>query len=206
MRNIDENRVEKFIKQHKGYRKWLAFVLCLALITASVTLYILNKPAVATTTDTAETEVGMVLNSSEENAEADEEQQNTDNEDSVSDVAEEETSDSSSSETSNDSTTETSEDNSGELSSDGSSMASSGSSIAEDASEITFTAKFQLTDGSAIEDVDDENLKIDDTKDLSKSPKSINGFEYVRALINNTIVKTIKAVKDENESVSYIYR
>ncbi len=61
MRNIDENRVEKFIKKHTGYKKWLVLVLCLAIATGAVTLYVLNKPAVATTADTAENEVGIVL-------------------------------------------------------------------------------------------------------------------------------------------------
>lgn len=64
MSNIDENRVEKFIKKHAGYKKWLAAVLCLALTTGAVTLYILNKPAVATTTDTAENEVGIIFEDS----------------------------------------------------------------------------------------------------------------------------------------------
>ncbi len=60
MRKVDENRAENYIKKHTGYKKWLAFALCLAVITGNVTLYMLNKPATAMTDEGAES-VGLVL-------------------------------------------------------------------------------------------------------------------------------------------------
>ena len=60
MRRDTENRVENYIKKHKNYKRWLAFALCIALFTGTVTLYMLNKPATAMTEDGAE-EVGLVL-------------------------------------------------------------------------------------------------------------------------------------------------
>ena len=51
MRKSVENRAENYIKRHRNYRKWLAFALCIAMITGSLTLYGLNKPATAMTED-----------------------------------------------------------------------------------------------------------------------------------------------------------
>ena len=51
MRKSVENRAENYIKRHRNYRKWLAFALCIAMLTGTVTLYGLNKPATAMTED-----------------------------------------------------------------------------------------------------------------------------------------------------------
>ena len=53
MRKAYEHRAENYIKKHQNYKKWLAFVLCVAIITGSITLYVLNKPAAAMTEDGA---------------------------------------------------------------------------------------------------------------------------------------------------------
>ena len=54
MRKVDESRAANYIRKHSNYKKWLAFVLCLSLLTGTVTLYILNKPATAMTAEGAE--------------------------------------------------------------------------------------------------------------------------------------------------------
>lgn len=64
MRNKDKNRAENYIKKHETYKKWLAFVLCLSLITGGVTLYMLNKPATAMTAEGAES-VGLVIDTAD---------------------------------------------------------------------------------------------------------------------------------------------
>jgi LPXTG-motif cell wall-anchored protein len=60
MRKVDESRAANYIRKHSNYKKWLAFVLCLSLLTGTVTLYILNKPATAMTEEGAES-LGVVL-------------------------------------------------------------------------------------------------------------------------------------------------
>lgn len=60
MRGETENRAEKYIRNHKNRKKWLAFVLCLSLFTGTVTLYGLNKPATAMTEEGAG-QVGLVM-------------------------------------------------------------------------------------------------------------------------------------------------
>ena len=60
MRQVDENRAENYIKKHRGYRKWLAFALIIALLTGNGTLYLMNKPATAVTQEGAES-VGLML-------------------------------------------------------------------------------------------------------------------------------------------------
>ena len=47
MRKIDESRAANYIRKHSNYKKWLAFVLCLSLLTGTITLYIMNKPELA---------------------------------------------------------------------------------------------------------------------------------------------------------------
>lgn len=64
MRNKDKNLAENYIKKHETYKKWLAFVLCLSLITGGVTLYMLNKPATAMTAEGAES-VGLVIDTAD---------------------------------------------------------------------------------------------------------------------------------------------
>ena len=60
MRKVDESRAANYIRKHSNYKKWLAFVLCLSLLTGTVTLYILNKPATAMTEEGAES-IGAIL-------------------------------------------------------------------------------------------------------------------------------------------------
>lgn len=60
MRKIDESRAANYIRKHSNYKKWLAFVLCLSLLTGTITLYIMNKPATAMTAEGAEG-LGVVL-------------------------------------------------------------------------------------------------------------------------------------------------
>ncbi|SEF73949.1 Cna protein B-type domain-containing protein [Butyrivibrio sp. Su6] len=60
MRGETENRAEKYIRNHKNRKKWLAFVLCLSLFTGTATLYGLNKPATAMTEEGAG-QVGLVM-------------------------------------------------------------------------------------------------------------------------------------------------
>jgi hypothetical protein len=69
MRGDTENRAEKYIRNHRNFKRWVAFALCLSLFTGTVTIYLLNKPATAMTEEGAG-QVGLVL----ETADADFEQ------------------------------------------------------------------------------------------------------------------------------------
>ncbi len=69
MRNNDEKRAEKYIKRHRNKRRWLAFALCVSVITGTGTLYMLNKPATAMTEDGA-SQVGIVLETADNEFEA----------------------------------------------------------------------------------------------------------------------------------------
>ena len=60
MRKVDENRAENYIKKHGRYKKWIAFAVCLSLLSGTLTLYMLNKPATAVTEEGAK-QVGLVL-------------------------------------------------------------------------------------------------------------------------------------------------
>ena len=60
MRGNTENRAEKYIRNHRNFKRWIAFALCLSLLTGTVTLYMLNKPATAMTEEGAG-QVGLVL-------------------------------------------------------------------------------------------------------------------------------------------------
>ena len=65
MRQDTENRAKKYIKKHENYKKWLAYALCLSLLTGTVTLYVLNKPATAMTEEGAG-QVGLVLETADD--------------------------------------------------------------------------------------------------------------------------------------------
>ncbi len=79
MRKVDENRARGYIKKHERYKKWLAFALCIALITGTGTFYMMNKPATAMTEDGAE-QIGVVLEGAETEVEQGTIQQEENNE------------------------------------------------------------------------------------------------------------------------------
>ncbi len=79
MRKVDENRARGYIKKHERYKKWLAFALCIALITGTGTFYMMNKPATAMTEDGAE-QIGVVLEGAEAEVEQGTIQQEENNE------------------------------------------------------------------------------------------------------------------------------
>ena len=60
MGRVEENRAENYIRKHRNHKRWIAFALCVALLTGSCTLYMLNKPATAMTEEGAGN-VGLVL-------------------------------------------------------------------------------------------------------------------------------------------------
>ncbi len=64
MRKVDENRAENYIRKHEKHKKWLSFVLCLSLLTGTLTLYMLNKPATAMTEDGSKA-LGVVLDTND---------------------------------------------------------------------------------------------------------------------------------------------
>ena len=53
MRKVDENRAENYIKKHSRFKLWIAFALCLSLLSGTITFYLLNKPATAMTEEGA---------------------------------------------------------------------------------------------------------------------------------------------------------
>ncbi len=69
MRKVDEHRAENYIKNHVRYKKWLVFALCISLLTGTLTLYGLNKPATAMTQEGAK-DVGLVLETADDEFEA----------------------------------------------------------------------------------------------------------------------------------------
>ncbi len=64
MRKVDESRAENYIKKHKLHKKWVVFALCVSLLTGSITLYMLNKPATAMTEEGAKS-IGLVLDTAD---------------------------------------------------------------------------------------------------------------------------------------------
>jgi hypothetical protein len=60
MRKVDENRAVNYIKKHRSFKIWLAFALCVSVLTGTLTLYVLNKPATAMTEEGAN-QIGLVL-------------------------------------------------------------------------------------------------------------------------------------------------
>ncbi len=69
MRKFDKNSAEKYIRQHERFKKWLAFALCVSILTGTLTLYMLNKPATAMTQEGAES-IGLVLETADSEFEA----------------------------------------------------------------------------------------------------------------------------------------
>ncbi len=61
-------KADKYLKRHDTKKKWLSIMLCVALLTGTVSMYILNKPATAMTEDGAES-IGVVMDTA--NADAD---------------------------------------------------------------------------------------------------------------------------------------
>ena len=70
MRNIDVDQAQNYIKKHKRHKRWIAFALCLSLLTGTVTLYGLNKPATAMTEEGAKS-IGLVLETADSEFESD---------------------------------------------------------------------------------------------------------------------------------------
>ena len=71
MRNLDNNRVEGFVKKHVFLKRWISVMLVVALLVTCVTMYALNKAASAVSEETAE-DVGMVLEGENEQEESSE--------------------------------------------------------------------------------------------------------------------------------------
>lgn len=61
----DNSKFENYVVKHDKKKKWIAIALCVALLTGTGTMYMMNKPATAVTEEGAE-DVGMVLNSGSE--------------------------------------------------------------------------------------------------------------------------------------------
>ena len=59
-----------FSELHKKHKRWIAFALCLSLLTGTVTLYGLNKPATAMTEEGAKS-IGLVLETADSEFESD---------------------------------------------------------------------------------------------------------------------------------------
>lgn len=57
-------KIEGLIRKHKQDKKWISVMVCVALLTGSLTMYTLNKPATAVTEDGASS-VGMTYGDSE---------------------------------------------------------------------------------------------------------------------------------------------
>ena len=60
MRSNEIVRAKNYIKKHERRKRWIAFALCLSLLTGTLTMYGLNKPATAMTADGAK-KLGVVL-------------------------------------------------------------------------------------------------------------------------------------------------
>ncbi|MBO4457165.1 MAG: hypothetical protein J5802_05565 [Butyrivibrio sp.] len=86
MRKAYENRAENYIKKHLRHKKWIAFVLCIAMLTGSITLYMLNKPAAAMTEEGAQS-IGVVLDTADDDFEAELIEEMNNKEEEVSEVA-----------------------------------------------------------------------------------------------------------------------
>ncbi len=142
MRKVDENRAENYIRKHKRYKKWLAFVLCLSLLTGTITLYMLNKPAIAMTEDGAKA-VGAVLETNDSDFEQEliEQTINDDEEEPEEESASEESSQ---------------EESDGEDAEESADQAGEGSSEETDSEEETEESGEEATEGTSGEEETEE--------------------------------------------------
>ncbi|SDB03133.1 LPXTG cell wall anchor domain-containing protein [Butyrivibrio sp. INlla16] len=262
MRNLDNNRVEGFVKKHIFLKRWISVMLVVALLVTCTTMYALNKAASAVSEETAE-DVGMVLTgegseegteeagvtneeestenatpvenseegeSSEENASASSEEAESAN------TSEETSSETATSETENVENAENTESsNEGEVSeestvSEEANAATEGESTeenvageeavteeqtenTEDNSLLASNNDIELTEdvvltvsyvNEAAEKIADEKeINLSESLDFTTEAPKQEGYEFVNAAIDGTVITKIVAKKDANDHKYY---
>ncbi|MBP3477176.1 MAG: hypothetical protein J6K48_12825, partial [Lachnospiraceae bacterium] len=82
----------------------------------------------------------------------------------------------------------------------------------EETAAVKFTASFVDRDGNAIEGYESKPLTFENTLDLTKAPETIEGYEYIEARIDDTVVssinkktETVEGEDGEEEVITYSY-
>ncbi|WP_408070818.1 Spy0128 family protein [Butyrivibrio sp. JL13D10] len=222
MRNLDNNRVEGYVKKHNYLKRWISIMLVVALLVTTVTMYSLNKSANALSGDNAD-DVGMMLegenveefasgntetgdsdsvqnsesadNSSEENVEENGSLESVEaSEDNSSDVADASSSSEESSENA-DANTESSEseENGTDNSSEETSTDTAADSEAADSSEV-------VDNGDGTEDAADQNSESDENKDTVASDNALKDSSEIE-LTENVVLK-VSYITEEGEAIA----
>ena len=232
MRKVDENRAENYIKKHRRHKEWIAFALCVSLLTGAITLYMLNKPATAMTEegaksiglvlDTADTEFeeGLIEQMKEEKESSEEENEYLEEEKTQEEQAKEELAEESSSDDDLDM------DEDGALDKTGEDEEDTESEEADEATDVkkvikkvsSTSTKKSLVTGQKKEDVvltvlyqdkdgndleESKELSISESFDLKQEARSIEGYIFTKGFIGeDEITSLVKKTATEDAEVS----
>ncbi len=234
MRSNEIVRAKNYIKKHERRKRWIAFALCLSLITGIITLYGLNKPATAMTAEEAKS-VGLVLETADSEFEAgliEQTQENKaenenkdvteaeDNAASGSGVEDQKGEDNSSDEAGLGSDTDdseegkessavagTSDEEEEEAADEASSEEASDEASKESSTEVKEDVVITVlyVDGEGEEIEESKELKISESFDIKEEARSFEGYIFDKAVIDETeVVKVTKKAKEETERTYYL--
>ncbi len=220
MRKVDESRAANYIRKHSNYKKWLAFVLCLSLLTGTVTLYILNKPATAMTEEGAES-LGVVLETAsnadeeeliqqtlENKVESDEggddddlfSEFNEDGEDESDDELEESGDDEEKQDDLVEEEVKEGELKEGELTEEEEQKEETEEEEDELTQDVVLTVSYVDEDGEAI--AEEKEIDITDSIDLASEAPSIEGYTFKEATFKGDVITKV-AVKKNADDIRY---
>ncbi|WP_024865311.1 hypothetical protein [Butyrivibrio sp. FCS014] len=234
MRSNEIVRAKNYIKKHERRKRWIAFALCLSLLTGTLTLYGLNKPATAMTAEGAKS-VGLVLETADSEFEAgliEQTQENKaenenndvteaeDNAASGSGVEDQKGEDNSSDEAGLGSDTDDSEDGkessavagtSDEEEEEAADEASSEEASDEASKESSTEVKEDVVitvlyvDGEGEEIAESKELNISECFNVKEDTRSFEGYIFDKAVIDETeVVKVTKESDKETERAYYL--
>ncbi|MBE5861159.1 MAG: LPXTG cell wall anchor domain-containing protein [Butyrivibrio sp.] len=199
MLDRNEEKAKKYIVKHNHTKRWIALALCMALITGTVTMYMLNKPATAVTEE-GSADVGMVLDTSG----ADESDESSDDTDAaVSEVEEAATEESDTDDASEDGANDeglAAEETVAEDASEGSAEADG--EVSEEASEDANEGSSEASDEATEENSDIDNSVSEDTEN-SEALENSDATENSNAS-NLADSSNVSLTADVNLMVSYV--
>lgn len=228
MRNFDRNSAENYIRKHERFKRWLVFALCISLLTGTVTLYMLNKPATAMTQEGAAS-VGLVLDTADstfeseliakteeskeegddtsveelvvtdEVIEAQNEQSGDDGDDTAEEVSDENVE--------SDEDGDTQEEENAEETETETEKPTSEEQNEEVPEEVQLTADVVLTvsyvdeNGEAL--ADDKEISLTDSIDFASEAREIEGYTFFEATVDGTAITVITAMRDAEDHKYY---
>ena len=203
MRKVDENRAENYIKKHGLHKKWIAFALCLSLLTGTITLYMLNKPATAMTEEGAK-QVGLVLETADSEFEKeliDQMENQEDQQDSSAEASSNEDSSSASSEDGAAMVSSSSEEDSAAASGDSTAQSSDSSSSDSSAEAAGDASADSSSDASSDASAESSNLVAADAS--SESSTSVEEEKKADAApVTGDVVITVNYEDLNGEAIS----